>query len=77
METIFRPYEDDIFDKNHMHFIENFTSSDQLFNYVSDKKYENKFSMQELEYALKSIKRKATGSNTATNSVLKDLDTNG
>jgi len=77
LEAIFKPYDDDVFDKSHMNFIENFTNSDQLFNYTNDKKYDNKFSLQELEYALKSIKRKAAGPNIATNSVLKDLDTNG
>ncbi len=41
------------------------------------KKYDNKFSIQELEHALKSIKRKATGPNNATNSILKYLHTFG
>ena len=77
LAAIFKPYNDDIFDKNHQQYIENFVKSPQLFNYENEQKYEKNFSMLELEQALKQIKRKAACPNIATNDILKDLKTHG
>jgi len=77
LASIFKPYEDDIFDNNHKHYIENFINSPQLFNYDSEEKYEIIFSIFELDQAIKQLKRKAACPNIATNSILKDLNKNG
>ena len=56
LASIFKPYEDDIFDNNHKHYIENFIYSPQLFNYDSEEKYEIIFSIFELDQAIKQLK---------------------
>lgn len=77
LAAIFKPYQDDMFDDKHRQKIEEFVNSNQIFNYNSEKKYEEKFSLHELEQVLKSIKAKAACPNIAPNSILKKLDIKG
>ena len=73
LSKIFTSYEDDIFDADHKSIIENFTNSNQLFNYESEQKYEEDFKMYEFEYVLKNIKERAPGPNVTKNNILKKI----
>jgi len=77
LAATFKPYEGNIFDADHKQHIDSFVTSSQLFNYINDSKYDDKFSMNELEHAMKSLKRKAACPNIANNNILKDLEING
>lgn len=74
LSKIFVPYEDSIFDDNFKKYIENFTSSDELFNYDSNEEYAQNFSLSELEEEIKNCKLKsAAGPDDCPNKVLKNL----
>ena len=52
LAKIFIPYENDIFDEEFKIYVNEFNTSEEIFNYNSENKYTQNFSMDELNQAL-------------------------
>ena len=78
LEKIFVPYEDTIFDNNFKTEVNTFVESEELFNYDSEKKYSDPFTLQELENTLDDLKIKSsTGPDDCPNKIFKNLGNTG
>ena len=78
LAKIFIPYENDIFDEEFKLYVNEFNTSEEIFNYNSENKYTQKFSMDELNQALENCKVKsAAGPDKCPNKTLKALGENG
>jgi hypothetical protein len=74
LSNIFVPYTDDLFDNEFEADVNEFSSSNNLFNYEENPRYDNPFTYQELEYALKQVRVKsAPGPDDLNNKILKNL----